>query len=114
MFISEEVVGVLRERGFVQLSECPLPPMDDPFVVRVSVPLFLGDVPFYLYISNEDQSFEFVVADDGVVQELMTEMNRDADAPDTAMCPFMFCWAEVLERGEINFDTKTPCPGFQW
>jgi len=104
-----EMMPTLKKQGFVQMSECPLPPTGKPFVVQVSVPVSVPEgVPFYLHIVDQEERFELVISDDDVVTEFLSDMPFGRHTHQR-----MYCWAEVDENGEIDFDTKTPCPAFQ-
>lgn len=99
--------------GFAQLGTGPLPDVEDPFPVRVSIPLlFQGECPFYLLITSEDYRVVFLVMDDDLVDELLLEMDGHTSYDDTLGYPEAYFWAELLEDGSVNFDTRTPCPEF--
>jgi hypothetical protein len=88
--------------GFLQTTGGSLP--KGPFVVRVSLPLtFAAGAPFYLHVTNKDDTFTLLISNDGIVNQLLTYMKEDRE---------VFYWAEVLEGGQINFDTLTECPGW--
>ena len=106
---------LLRKHGFVQVTDSPLPPIELPYPVKVCVPqYFEGSVPFYLYITNQDQSVQFVVSDESLVDELLAAMTDHPSEPDGLGASSMYCWAETLAGGMVNFDTETVCPREQW
>lgn len=112
---TQDQLSELVEDGFVQISEAPLPPVDEPFPIRVSVPLLVRDGhPFYLHLIDEMGTFEMLVADDDVVDTLLFEMMGYTPFDDCMGYPQAFFWAEMLDDGSMNFDTKTPCPEFNF
>jgi hypothetical protein len=88
--------------GFLQTTSGPLP--NGPFVVRVSLPLmFAPGAPFYLHVTNRDDTFTLLISHEEIVDQLLTYMKEDRVA---------FYWAEVMEGGQINFDTLSECRGW--